>query len=186
MRPFDRFNDLFTRLRRYLHGAADDPRLSSMKLQSELVQEAMLQCLEMRDQIPVEDSSGWRRFSRRVFRNRMIDAQRRLSIDRHVPYDSARDATSSLGAAAPAPALAVSGPGPQEQMEGEEEREAVRTALDHLAAHEREAVMLQFREGLTLAEIGERLGCSERMAGYWVCKGKQRLERLLVRAGVRR
>jgi len=63
--------------------------------------------------------------------------------------------------------------GPDDVLEATLRTRALHTALDALSPKCRAAVILQYRDGLTYAQIGERLGVSSHMVKKYLAKALQ-------------
>ena len=59
-------------------------------------------------------------------------------------------------------------PGPEQTLMGRQALERVAAALDELPGNQRDALYLSTTEGLSYAQIGERLGVSERTVAKYV------------------
>jgi RNA polymerase sigma-70 factor (ECF subfamily) len=68
---------------------------------------------------------------------------------------------------------------PSERAMRCEELTRLAEALEHLPGQQREAVVLKHLAGLTLQEVGDRLGCSPAAAAGLLYRGRQRLQELL-------
>ncbi|MDZ7778484.1 MAG: sigma-70 family RNA polymerase sigma factor [Gemmatimonadota bacterium] len=78
-----------------------------------------------------------------------------------------------------APSLASELPGPDERMEGSWTRQRVREGLDGVPADQREALILMYLEGYSVAEIEEVTGASRSAVKMRLKRGRDVLERLL-------
>ncbi|MEX2465317.1 MAG: sigma-70 family RNA polymerase sigma factor [Gemmatimonadota bacterium] len=70
-------------------------------------------------------------------------------------------------------------PDPEEQMEGSWTRERIREALDTVPPDQREAVVLMYLEGYSVAEIEELTGASSSAVKMRLKRGRDALERVL-------
>lgn len=72
--------------------------------------------------------------------------------------------------------LASDAPGPQRHAEASQVRERVREALDRLPAEQREAMVLMYLEGHSVAEISEMTGASLSAIKMRLKRGRDRLQ----------
>jgi RNA polymerase sigma-70 factor (ECF subfamily) len=68
---------------------------------------------------------------------------------------------------------------PSERAVRSEELTRLAEALERLPEQQRDAVLFKHIAGLTLVEVGERLGCSPTAVAGLLYRGRQRLEELL-------
>ena len=69
--------------------------------------------------------------------------------------------------------------GPGEAMEREARREEVREAIEELPKRQRMALVLQYYEGLSYAEVAEAMDCSESAVDSLLVRAKRKLRRQL-------
>jgi RNA polymerase sigma-70 factor (ECF subfamily) len=68
---------------------------------------------------------------------------------------------------------------PSDRAVRSEELKRLEEALEALPQHQREAVLLRHIAGLTLEQVGERLGCTPAATAGLLYRGRQRLQELL-------
>ncbi len=174
--PEDPVPDL-ARFRSYLHLLARLHLGGRADLDaSDLVQQTLLEahrgladCRATTD----ADRAAW---LRRILANNLADAVRarrrgKRDVGREAPLDDALDASSArIG-------LWLADPGPSPSWEADRHEQAVRlaAALAALPEGEREALVLQHWHGLTVAQIGERLGRTPAAVGGLLKRGLARL-----------
>lgn len=78
-----------------------------------------------------------------------------------------------------APSLRSELPGPEESMEGAWTRDRIRDALETVPPDQREALILMYLEGHSVAEIAELSGASSSAVKMRLKRGRDALERLL-------
>lgn len=78
-----------------------------------------------------------------------------------------------------ASSLASELPGPEERMEGSWTRDRVREALDGVPPDQREALILMYLEGYSVAEIEELTGASRSAVKMRLKRGRDALEHVL-------
>ncbi len=75
--------------------------------------------------------------------------------------------------------IACEAPGPDRCAESASELEALRRAVAQLPERQRLALLWTRLDGLTLKQVGERLGVSESMAGRYVTRALARCQEML-------
>lgn len=121
----------------------------------------------LRDSAAAEDVTA-QAFERAYKRRSRFDARRGsprawlFGIARNAALDELRSRKRAANADLPTP---PSTPGPDELAEQSAERDAVRRALNTLAARDRELIALKYHADLSNAEIAEVLGVSASNAG---------------------
>lgn len=119
--------------------------LGDLEAAEEVVQEALVRALEaLRDGRP-KDPEKLGAFVRGIARHVIADT--RKALGRSIPLEAISEATLNPGGDNPLSALVTA-----------EERGRVRQALSLLSAADRQVLHLSFFNGLTPAEIAERLG----------------------------
>lgn len=77
------------------------------------------------------------------------------------------------------PGLRSELPGPEERLDDSLTRDRVREALDEVPADQREALVLMYLEGYSVAEIEEMTGASSSAVKMRLKRGRDALERVL-------
>ena len=165
------------RFRSYLHLLArlqlgDRPGVDP----SDLVQQTLLEAHREQADCRANTDAERAAWLRRMLANNLADILRartraRRDVDREVSIDAA------LGESSAQIGLWIASPGPSPSQEADKHEQAIRlaTALTGLPEAEREALVLQHWHGLTVAQIGERLGRTPAAVGGLLKRGLKRL-----------
>jgi RNA polymerase sigma-70 factor, ECF subfamily len=175
--PLEHNGPDLARFRSYLHLLArlqlgDRPGLDP----SDLVQQTLLEAhreLSACRAVTDAERAAW---LRRILANNLADAMRartrgKRDVGREVSLDAAiTESSAQLG-------LWLAAPGASPPQEANQHEQAVRlaNALAGLPEAEREALVLQHWQGLTVVQIGERLGRTPAAVGGLLKRGLKRL-----------
>jgi RNA polymerase sigma-70 factor (ECF subfamily) len=175
--PSDRAGPDLGRFRSYLHLLArlqlgDRPELDP----SDLVQQTLLEAHRAYGACRATTEAERAAWLRRMLANNLADAMRartraKRDAAREVSLDAALTASSArIGLWVPA-----AGPAPDHEAARHEQAVRLAAALAALPEAEREALVLQHWHGLTVAQIGERLGRTPAAVGGLLKRGLKRL-----------
>ena len=143
---------------------------------SDLVQQTLLEAHREQADCRAGTDAERAAWLRRMLANNLADAIRARTRARR---DIAREVSieAALGESSAQIGLWVAAPGPSPSQEADKHEQAVRlaTALAGLPEAEREALVLQHWHGLTVAQIGERLGRTPAAIGGLLKRGLKRL-----------
>jgi RNA polymerase sigma-70 factor (ECF subfamily) len=151
---------------------------------SDVVQEALVRAVKGLDAWHGTDEPQLVRWLQEIVQNTFVDLMRKHSADRRDPrreqsiHDAAGDEDTPLAAY-----LAASQPGPSTLATRREELLRLAAAVDQLPDAERDAVIAHYILELPLAEVAARLGRTVKGAACLVYRGKERLRKLLAKAG---
>ncbi len=155
-----------------------DPALRARVAPSDVVQDSLLEAARGFPAFHGQTEDELLAWLRRVLRNnlanerrRHVDASRR-STDREVPL-------AEVPAAEGGDLLREEEETPSARARARERDEALERALKELPDHYRQALLLHTQEGLTFAQVGERLGKSEEAARKLWSRASEELARLL-------
>jgi RNA polymerase sigma-70 factor (ECF subfamily) len=181
--PEDPDGKRLERCRPYLRALARlhlDERLRSKLDPSDVVQQALLQAHANRNQFRGDSDEELRAWLRRILANALAEAARRFSAEardvareRSLQYDLDRSA-GRLEAW-----LAAEGSSPSQHVSEEEQFLRLAAALTDLPEDQRQAVELHHLLGLSVAEVGERLGRTRAAVVGLLVRGMKKLRRLL-------
>jgi RNA polymerase sigma-70 factor (ECF subfamily) len=168
--------------RSYLHSLARlhlDPRLKGKLDASDLVQQTLLQAHQARDQFRGGDGerAAW---LRQIPARNLAHAVRDFGRDKR---DVARE--QALGAALEASSarleawLAAEQSSPSQQAERHEQAVRLAAALDQLPEAQREAVVLHYFQGCTVADVGRQLGRTQAAVAGLLHRGLKQLREQL-------
>lgn len=136
---------------------------------ADLRQEACLRYRRAAKSAPIEHG---RAYLYRIARNLVTDWRRQRRREAQLFVEDAKVAEI------PSPA-----PAPERLLMAREDLQALRVALAELPSTSRHALLWYRLEGVTLREIGKRLGVSESMAGRYVAKALEHCQQKLARGG---
>ena len=145
----------------HIAGQELDPQLRAKGGASDLVQETFLEAQRDFAAFQGVADNELRAWLRQLLRNNVANFSRafretdKRAIDREVslqPGSSSDDWASRL---------AGTGSSPSAHMQGDEQAQALQSALSRLPEDYRQIILLRYHEGLTFAEIGQRLGRTE-------------------------
>jgi RNA polymerase sigma-70 factor (ECF subfamily) len=177
MRPPEHPGPDLARFRSYLHSLArlqlgDRPGVDP----SDLVQQTLLEAHREQADCRANTDAERAAWLRRMLANNLADALRartraRRDVSREVSIDAA------LGESSAQIGLWIAAPGASPSQEADKHEQAIRLAmaLAGLPEAEREALVLQHWHGLTVAQIGERLGRTPAAIGGLLKRGLKRL-----------
>jgi RNA polymerase sigma-70 factor (ECF subfamily) len=157
-----------------------DPRLQAKIDPSDVVQQTLLEAFEKREQFsggsPAE-LGGW---LRRMLAHNLADALRAFGQQkRDVGRERSLEAALQASSARLERFLADDRSTPGEHAERQERALRLASALAGLPEAQREAIVLQYWHGLTLAQIGEQLGRSPAAVAGLLKRGLKQLRLLL-------
>jgi RNA polymerase sigma-70 factor (ECF subfamily) len=165
------------RFRSYLHllarlqlgdRAALDP--------SDLVQQTLLEAHRERNRCRADTDAERAAWLRRILANNLADALRaRSRVKRDANREISMDAALGESSARIGCWLADPGQSPSQAADQHEQAIRLATALVGLPKAEREALILQHWHGLTVVQIGERLGRTTAAIGGLLKRGLKRL-----------
>ena len=119
-----------------------------------------------------------------IARNRAIDSLRRASVQ-PVLETTARDGDDGSDSADALDSVAAEGPGPEELLGRASEARRLAQCMEHLSAPQRQSVALAFFDGLSHAEVAERLREPLGTVKSWVRRALASLRGCLERSVVR-
>lgn len=152
---------------------------------SDLVQQTLLEAHRGQAECRASTDEGWAAWLRRILANNLADAIRargraRRDARREIPLDAVLAASSArIGLWA-----VSSEPSPSHAVDRHEQAVRLAAALADLPEAEREALVLQHWHGLTVAQIGERLGRTPAAVGGLLKRGLRRLRERLADASL--
>jgi len=117
-----------------------------------------------------------------IARNRAIDSLRRAAT---LPQTESLSVDEDDGRPDPHEALATEAPGPLDLLGRASERRELNTCMEHLTPPQRQSVALAFFDGLSHAEVAERLREPLGTVKSWVRRALMSLKGCLERAAVR-
>jgi RNA polymerase sigma-70 factor (ECF subfamily) len=144
-----------------------DRRLAARVDPSDVVQETLAEADRRLDDYLRDRPLPFYPWLRRLAGERLIDLHRRhvrarhRSVEREEPWALPLPDASAI---ALVDRLAASGTSPSRHLLRQELRQRVRAALDQLAPHDREILVLRHLEQLSVAEAAAALGITERAA----------------------
>jgi RNA polymerase sigma-70 factor (ECF subfamily) len=165
--------------RAYLRFLAElqlDPRLRTKVDPSDIVQNTLFQawraCDQFQGKAPAEQRARLRQILARELERAARDLGRqKRNVGRERSLEKALDESSKRLEQI----LADGESSPSERAERNEQVVLLASALESLPGRQRQAVVLQYFDGLSLAEIGEILGCSPDAVGGLVHRGLAKL-----------
>jgi RNA polymerase sigma-70 factor (ECF subfamily) len=171
------------RFRSYLHLLAwlqlrDQPphRLDP----SDVVQQTLLEAYRQRGQFRGTTAAEQAAWLRRILANNLADAARALHRDkRDVGRECSLEAALDGSSAQLGSWLAAEGASPASAAAAHENAVRLAEALARLPEAQREAIVLQHWHGLTLAQIGQRLGRTPVAVAGLLKRGLKRLREIL-------
>src|SRR5262245_32554685 len=174
--PLERFRSYLHLLARLQLGGRLPARLDP----SDLVQQTLLEAHRQRDRFRGTTDAERAAWLRQILAHNLADALRALHRDRRdggpeVPLEAALSESSADLAGW----LAAGQSSPSQRAVRHEEAVRLAEALAQLPEAQREALVLQHWHGLTLAEIGERLGKTPVAVAGLLKRGLARLRELL-------
>jgi RNA polymerase sigma-70 factor (ECF subfamily) len=166
--PLDRFQSYL-----YLLARIELRRHVRQKVNaSDVVQQTLLEAHEaqagFKGRTPAEQAV----WLRRILARNLADLERHLGrAKRDVDRERSLEAALEQSSVKLLDVLAADSPSPSEIAAREEEVVRLAEALVSLAEESQEAVLLRYCQGATLAEIGERLGVSRKVAARLLQEG---------------
>jgi RNA polymerase sigma-70 factor (ECF subfamily) len=152
--PMERFREYL----RLLARVQLDPRLRGKLDPSDVVQQTLLEAYQKRAQCRGEtdaERAGW---LRRILAHNLADALRAFGRERRdVARERSLEESLRVSSARLEQWLVVPGAGPGEEVERQERAVRLAVALAGLPEAQREALVLQYWHGWSLAEIGRHL-----------------------------
>jgi RNA polymerase sigma-70 factor (ECF subfamily) len=158
------------RFRSYLHLLARlqlDPRLRGKLDASDVVQQALLQGHQAREQFRGRSEGEQAAWLRQILARNLAHAVRDFGRDkRDLAREQALEAALDASSARLEAWLAAEQSSPSQRAERKEQSVVLAAALDQLPEAQREAVVLHYFQGCTVADIGRQLNRSpEAVAG---------------------
>jgi len=156
------------------------PRLRPKLDASDVVQQAILQAHERRDQFRGGTEGEWLAWLRAVLANTLAAAARRFDAQARDPgRERSLEAELERSASRLEGLLAADQTSPSERAARGEELLRLAQALARLPEDQRRAVELHYLEGLAVAEVAERIGRTRPAAVGLLFRGLKRLRELL-------
>ncbi len=146
---------------------------------SDLVQHTFAEAYRDRGQLRGQTAEELFAWLRKALHHNFLDAYEKAHAGKRDAARQALEADLSGSFAGLDELLAASQTSPSERAARNEGLARLGSALEQLPEQQRDAVTLKHLAGLTLAEIGERLGCSAAAAAGLLFRGRQRLQQLL-------
>jgi RNA polymerase sigma-70 factor (ECF subfamily) len=167
----------YLRLLARLHLA---PQLRGKLDPSDVVQQTLLQAYQALDQFRGHSEAERAAWLRQILARNLAQAVRdfgraRRDLAREQPLQAALDASSAQLEAL----LATDQSSPSQRADQGEQAQRLAEALEQLPETQREALVLQHWQGLSLAEIGARLGRSPEAVAGLIKRGLKQLRHLL-------
>ncbi len=168
----------FEQYRSYLHVLAETQmhnRLKSKVDASDIVQQTMLQAYQARSQFRGSTSSEKAAWLRTILNNVLCGMARgfsrqRRDISREQSMQAIEKSSIQL-----ANLLSADGSSPSAAMHRHERADELARGLLKLTTDQRQAIMLKYWHGKTLAEIGEELGKTNEAVAGLIFRGMQKL-----------
>jgi RNA polymerase sigma-70 factor (ECF subfamily) len=171
------------RFRQYLYLLARlqlDPQLRGKLDPSDVVQQTLLEAFEKRDQFRGRSEAELAGWLRQVLAHNLADALRRFGQGkRDVARERSLEDSLRASSARLERWLAAEDPSPGEQVERQERAVRLAAALATLPEAQREALVLQYWYGWTLAEIGRHLERTPAAVAGLLKRGLKKLRREL-------
>ena len=157
-----------------------DPRLQSKLDPSDLVQATLLQAYQNLDQFRGQSHAELTAWLRQILANNLAAAVRAFARGkRDVAREQSLDAALAESSARLEAWLAAEQISPSAQAERNEQAVRLADALERLPEAQREALVLQYWQGWSLAQIGEHLGRSPEAVAGLIKRGLKQLRQLL-------
>jgi RNA polymerase sigma-70 factor (ECF subfamily) len=178
LQPLERFRSYLLLLARLQVGARAPSRLDP----SDLVQQTLLEAHRQRDEFRGTTDAERAAWLRQILAHNLADADRALHRGkRDVRRERSLEAALERSSAELAGLLADARPSPSQQAVGQEQVAILAQALAELPEDQRQAVALKHLEGLSLEQIGQRLGRTPVAVAGLLKRGLKRLRELLGR-----
>jgi RNA polymerase sigma-70 factor (ECF subfamily) len=182
-RPPDEAGRLLEPFRAYLRLLARlhlAPQLRGKLDPSDVVQQTLLQAYQALDQFRGHSEAERAAWLRQILARNLAQAVRdfgraRRDLAREQSLQAALDASSAQLEAL----LAADQSSPSQRADQGEQAQRLAEALEHLPEAQREALVLQHWQGLSLAEIGAHLGRSPEAVAGLIKRGLKQLRHLL-------
>ncbi len=147
---------------------------------SDVVQQTLLEAWRELDRFRGETAGQQAAWLRQILARNLADAQRAQHRDcRDVRRQRSLEAELDGSSADLAGMLAAHGSSPSRRLDRDEQAVRLAQALEALPEAQREALVLQHWQGLTLAQIGERLDRTPVAVAGLLKRGLKRLRELL-------
>lgn len=147
---------------------------------SDVVQQTMLEAYRQNDEFRGTTSGERAVWLRQALANNLADADRaRHRQKRDVSRQVSLEAQLEQSSAKLGDWLAADQSSPSRRVERDEEAVRLAAALEQLPEPQREALVLQHWHGLTLAQIGEKLGKTSVAVAGLLKRGLKRLREIL-------
>jgi RNA polymerase sigma-70 factor (ECF subfamily) len=157
-----------------------DPRLKAKLDPSDVVQQTLLEAFQKRDQYRGGTDAERAAWLRRILAHNLADALRAFGQEKRA-VERERSLEESLRASSLRLErwLATGDPGPGEEAERQERAVRLAAALAGLPEGQREALVLQYWHGWTLAQIGQHLGRTPAAVAGLLKRGLKKLRQEL-------
>ncbi len=153
-----------------------DPRLRPKVDASDLVQQTLLQAYAAREQFRGQTEAEYTAWLRQILARNLLHAVRDLGRDRRdVHRERSLEVALDHSSARLEAWLAAEQSSPSQQAMRNEEALRLAEALDQLPEAQREALILQYWHGCSLAEIGTHLGRTPAAVAGLIKRGLKQL-----------
>jgi RNA polymerase sigma-70 factor (ECF subfamily) len=160
------------------------PRLRSKLDSSDVVQQAILQAHERRDQFRGQTEGEWLAWLRAILANALAAAIRRFEAQVRDPArERSLEAELERSASRMEGLLAADQTSPSERAVRREELLRLAHALEHLPEDQRRVVELHYLKGLPVAKVAEIIGRTRPAAVGLLFRGLKRLREVLREPG---
>jgi RNA polymerase sigma-70 factor (ECF subfamily) len=174
--PLERFRSYLLLLARRQLECNASPRLDP----SDLVQQTLLEAHRQGEQFRGETDAERAAWLRKILAHNLADAERALHRDkRDVGRECSLEAELANSAADLGGFLAGDQSSPSQKVDRQEEALRLADVLAQLPEAQREALVLQYWHGMTLAQIGEQLERTPVAVAGLLKRGLRRLRELL-------
>ncbi len=146
---------------------------------SDLVQQTLLEAHRDRGHFHGQTEVEWFAWLRKALYHNFLDACARAQAGKRNAGQRALEADLTQSFIGLDEFLVAPDTSPSNRAIRNEELKRLAEAIEQLPQQQREAVLLKHIVGLTLAEVGDRLGCSPPATAGLLYRGRQRLQELL-------
>ncbi len=156
-----------------------DPRLASKLDASDIVQQTLLQAHQARDQFRGRGDGERAAWLRQILARNLAHAVRDFGRDRrNVGREQSLEAAIEASSVRVEAWLAAEQSSPSQQAQRNEQAVRLAEALDQLPEAQREAVVLHYFQGCTVADVGLRLDRSPEAVAGLLHRGLKQLRAL--------
>jgi RNA polymerase sigma-70 factor, ECF subfamily len=156
------------------------PQLHRKLDPSDIVQQTLLQAYQALDQFRGQSESEWAAWLRQMLARNLAQALRDFGrAKRDLAREQSVQAALDGSSARPEAWLAADQSSPSRRVEQGEQAFRLAAALEQLPEAQREALVLQHWQGLSLAEIGQHLGRSPEAIAGLIKRGLKQLRVLM-------